>query len=225
MIRLQWETLFPLHFGGAGERCAYLNLHREDAPGRQELESFVKRGFEQAHGANVQHFLPEMLGLYDGQDRLDAAVGIRLASSGPLFLEQYLDEPMETEVSRLAGIDVSREALVEVGNLSALSAGGARLLIIAVTWLLAARGLRWVAFTGTSSLVNSFHRLGLEPIALGQAQAERLSDPSSNWGTYYELCPQVFAGDILHGHAELERRGIFQRLGFPLLQGESGHAA
>lgn len=225
MIRSHRETLFPLHFGSAGERHAYLDLHQEDDPGRQELESFVKRSFEHAHGADVQHFLPEMLGLYDGRGNLDAAVGIRLASSGQLFLEQYLDAPMEAEVSRLAGVDVSRGALVEVGNLSALSAGGARLLIIAVTWLLAARGLSWVAFTGTASLVNSFHRLGLEPIVLGRAEAERLDDPNSNWGTYYELCPQVFAGDILHGHAELERRGIFQRLGFPLLHGESGHAA
>ncbi len=225
MIRSHWETLFPLHFGSAGERQAYLDLYREGDAGRGELESFVRHSFKHAHDADVQHFLPEMLGLRDGRGNLDAVVGLRLASHGELFLEQYLDEAMEAEVSRLAGTVVPRDALVEVGNLSALSAGGARLLIIAVTWLLAARGLRWVAFTGTTSLANSFHRLGLEPIVLGRADAERLDDPDSNWGTYYELCPQVFAGDILHGHTELERRGIFQRLGFPVLHGENGHAA
>lgn len=224
MIQSQWESLFPLHFGSLGERHAFLDLHLQGDPGRAELELFVQRGFKQAHGADIQHFLPEMLGLYDGRATLDAAVGIRLASTGQLFLEQYLDEPMEAALAPRVG-EVSRGTLVEVGNLASLSAGGARLLIIAVTWLLAARGLRWVAFTGTSTLVNSFHRLGLEPMVLGHADAERLDDPGSNWGTYYEQRPQVFAGDIQHGHSELERRGIFQRLGFPLLQGENGNAA
>lgn len=84
-----------------------------------------------------------------------AAVGIRLTSTGATFVERYLDEPLEVAVTRPAGSPVSRAQLVEVGNLAALSAGSARIMIIAVTWLLAARGLQWVAFTGAATLVNS----------------------------------------------------------------------
>ena len=86
----------------------------------------------------------------DLRTRLMAAAGIRLASSGPTFLERYLDEPLEAAVTRLSGSSVSRAQLVEVGNLAALSAGSARIMIIAVTWLLAAQ-TSWSVPTPTLS--------------------------------------------------------------------------
>jgi len=225
MTQTQWNALFPLRFGTHAERMASLVLRRAGEPGREALEAFIHQRFERMHHADVQHFLPDLLGLYDSQGRLSAAVGIRLAAGGPLFLEGYLDEPLEAPVSRLAGRIVGRDELVEVGNLSALSAGSARLIIVAVTWLLAARELNWVAFTGAASLVNSFHRLGLEPSVLGRADPARLNGEGASWGSYYEQHPQVFAGDIRYGHAQLERNRVFERLGFPLPLTEAGHAA
>lgn len=52
---------------------------------------------------------------------------------------------------------------MEVGNLAAASPGAARLLIVALTDLLVALGYRWVTFTGTLGLLNSFQRLGPHP--------------------------------------------------------------
>lgn len=225
MTQAEWNALFPFQFGTHPERRASLVLRREGEPGREALEAFVHERFARMHHADVQHFLPDLLGLYDGQGRLSAAVGIRLAAGGPLFLERYLDEPLEVPVSRLAGRIVGRDELVEVGNLSALSAGSARLIIVAMTWLLAARDLNWVAFTGAASLVNSFHRLGLEPSVLGRADPTRLDGEGASWGNYYDQHPQVFAGDIRYGHAQLERNQVLDRLGFPLLLTEAGHAA
>ena len=96
---------------------------------------------------------------------------------------------MEQAASRLAGADVNRQQVVEVGNLAALSAGSARIMIIVVTWLLAARGLEWVAFTGASTLVNSFHRLGLVPTLLADADPDRLNGERDHWGSYYNQHP------------------------------------
>ncbi len=43
-------------------------------------------------------------------------------------------------------------------------------MIIVINYLpLAQRGLQWVAFTGAASLINSFHRLGREPLRLCSA--------------------------------------------------------
>ena len=219
MTELEWNALFPLHFG-LGERRYSLTLHQADDPARAELEAFVHDRFEQAHDADVQHFLPELLALRDATGQLTA-----VAASGPLFLERYLDASLEQSVAQAVGRPIDRVELVEVGNLSSLNAGNARLIIIAVTWLLAARDLRWVSFTGAAGLINSFRRLGLEPVQLAEADPERLGDDGAAWGSYYALQPRVYAGDIRYGHDELERQGVFQRLGFPLLLAEAGHAA
>ncbi|MNG71867.1 Thermostable hemolysin [compost metagenome] len=218
-------AVFPLAIGGHAERQAHLTRQRPNDPGRTELEQFIHARFATVHCADVQHYLPELLGLHDSHGRLIAAAGVRLASSGPLFLERYLDEPLETVVSRHADSPVSREQVVEVGNLASLSAGSARIMIIAVTWLLAIRGLQWVAFTGAATLVNSFHRLGLAPIALAQADPARLQDEHGSWGSYYAQHPQVFLGNIEQGHAVLARASVFDRLGLPVPLREAGHAA
>jgi len=59
-----------------------------------------------------------------------------------------------------------------VGNLAADSPGAARLLIVALTDLLVALGFRWVTFTGTPPLLNSFQRLGLTPSPTAHREAE-----------------------------------------------------
>ena len=90
------------------------------------------------------------------------------AQRRPLFLERYLDEPIELAVARRSGRPVPREEIVEVGNLAAFGSASARLLIVALTDLLVAQGFRWVVFTGTPALLNSFQRLALEPLALAR---------------------------------------------------------
>lgn len=227
MTQSEWESLFPFRFGPRDSHLASLRLVLQDDPQRGEIEAFVHERFDRIHHADVHHYLPELLSLRDRHGALVAVAGIRLAAVEPLFLERYLDEPLEGPVSRIAGYGVPRRELVEVGNLAAKSAGSARLIIAAVTWLLAARGLRWVAFTGAATLINSFHRLGLEPTVLGAADPARLDGAGVDWGSYYDQHPQVFAGSIRYGHEQLERSGIYERLGFPVLLYHAGchHAA
>lgn len=225
MTQLEWSSLLPLSVGSHAEHHAQLSLHRDHDPGRGELEHFIHECFASMHQADVQHYLPELLALHDRHGRLIAAAGVRPAHTGPLFLERYLDEPLEVAVSRLAGSPLERDCLVEVGNLASLSAGSARIIIIVVTWLLAIRGLTWVAFTGAASLINSFQRLGLQPSVLAMADPGRLDGEQNQWGTYYAQRPQVFAGNIGYGFDALTRAGVFQRMGLPAIAQETGHAA
>ena len=132
MTQADSASLFPLAIGNHGDRLAHMTLKHPGEPGREELEQFIHARFACAHHADVQHYLPELLGLHDSHGRLMAAAGIRLASSGPTFIERYLDEPLEVAVTRLSASPVSRTQLVEVGNLAALSAGTARIMIIEV---------------------------------------------------------------------------------------------
>ncbi len=192
-----------------------LSLIKQDActNARERLEFFIRERFAEHYGAHIQHFMPCLLGLDDEQETLRAAVGVRNAAQGVLFLERYLDVPIEEAIAQRSGRSIARDEIVEVGNLGALEAGHARLLIIAMTHFLVSQGFRWVTFTGTLSLLNSFQRLGLSPISLGLADPQRMGADLADWGSYYATKPQVMVGDIWGGHTRLEAHGLYRRLG------------
>jgi hypothetical protein len=177
---------------------------------RGEIERFIQHCFAAAHGAHIGHFMPRLLSLRSRHGELIAAFGLRPAADSKLFLETYLDQPIEAVLQNQLRTPVRREEIVEVGNLSALYPGAARWLIVALTSLLFSEGYKWVVFTGTSSLRNGFRRLGLQPVTLGAATLDRL--PSSqrlDWGSYYDHAPVVMAGNIEYGyHALLMQREL-----------------
>ena len=224
MSQNPWNIPFPLHFGSDPLQQSSLWLADEPAR-RAEFEAFVQARFSEAHGARISRFMPELVGLRTPAGELTAVCGLRLARDEHLFLEHYLQAPAQNVIARLAERPVQRGEIVEVGNLAASSAGNARLIIIAMTGLLARRGLQWVVFTGAPTLINSFRRLGLEPLRLCEADPERLGEQRHDWGQYYEQRPQVFAGNIQFGNRRLCEQGVMQRLGFLQPCAEGSHAA
>lgn len=171
-------------------------------PGRASLEAFIAGSFRAAYGAEVSHFCDVLLGCRDADGNWIAALGYTLAADGPAFLEQYLDHPIETALGARVQHPVARADIVEVGNLAAAHPGAARALIITTTRLLHDMGLRWVAFTATVSLLNSFTRLRLQPQVLAAADPSRLAD-AGQWGSYYDSQPKVMFGDIRYGYVQL----------------------
>jgi len=165
-------------------------------PLRTRCEQFIGARFEQAHGAHVAHFSPYLLGVRDALDRWRAAAGYTPADGRRLFLEQYLDAPIERLLARY---DVQRASIVEVGNLAATSAGMGRTLIPLLARHLHRLGYEWVVFTATRELRNAFARMGLAPLELAPADPARLPDGGARWGRYYANDPVVVAGRI--GHA------------------------
>jgi hypothetical protein len=168
-------------------------------PARAAFEHFIAARFGRAYGARVTHFLPHLLGVRDGLARWQAAAGYAAAGVQALFLEQYLDGPIELTLAATLGRPVARAGIVEVGNLAAISAGMARALIPLLARHLHRLGYRWVAFTATRALRNTFHHLGLRPLRLTRADPARLPDGGASWGTYYDHEPVVMAGKISLG--------------------------
>ncbi len=184
-----------------------LHLVTVDDARRHAVEDFVRERFAAHYQARVRHFMPRLFALEAADGSLHGAVGCRSAAEQGLFLERYLDDPVERVIARRVGEPVAREGIVEVGNLAAHGAGTARLLIIALTRILAAEGLRWVCFTGTPALINSFRRLGLEPLTLGPADPRRMGAELPEWGSYYDAGPLVMAGEIPGGERALAGAG------------------
>jgi hypothetical protein len=177
--------------------------HRHRA--RREIEQFVHECFASFYGADVRHFLPVMMALRDGDGRIQAALGMRPAGQHRLFLENYLDCPIEQRLAIETCSPVDRASVMEVGNLAVSSAGGGRHLITVLTSYLHASGHEWVVFTIGPILRNSFRRLGLPLFDLGPAKAEALdAAEQATWGSYYTQNPRVMAGRVADGYRVLK---------------------
>lgn len=182
--------------------------------GHAAVETFIRERFAARYGARVRHFMPTLLQLEDDSGERHGAVGVRSAALESLFLERYLDRPIEEEIARQYGFAPARERIVEVGNLAAHGSGHARLLIVALTSLLVEQGFDWVVFTGTPEVLNSFSRLDLRPLPLGEADPARMGDELADWGSYYDGHPKVVAGNIRSGHERLLSLGVYRRLAY-----------
>jgi hypothetical protein len=176
-------------------------------PARPELQGFIRSVFNQAHGAKVSAFYPNLLG-FSVAKQIRAVVGYRDGRTTPLFSEHYLDQPAHELASDRLGVSVTRGEMVEVGNLAIADPGQARWVISASTAFLAAAGYRWVLFTANQPLANAFRRLGLKPLELGNATPDRLPDGGAAWGRYYHGEPKVYLGDIQAGFAKLHGNGL-----------------
>jgi hypothetical protein len=181
-----------------------LRLRRaERSEQRVALKTFIRQRFAAHYRARVRHFMPCLLSLESSTGELCAAVGLRHAQGQTLYLERYLDMPVDAAIRQHTGHPVLRSEIIEVGNLAAVRAGMARQLIMRLTALLMAQGYRWVTFTGTHSLINSFLRLGIELRILAVADPLRLGSAADDWGHYYDSAPKVMVGDIHLGYRTL----------------------
>lgn len=188
----------------------YLPWHE----GRSRVERFIAARFRKVHGAEVKTFLPTLISLESTTGEILAAIGVRSAQAERLFLEQYLVQSIETEISRHSRSICSRKDVIEVGNLAGGLRGISRAFFAVLTAVLQGWGARWLACTGTAEVANVFHRLGIQPIELSAAHPDRLPNGGAGWGTYYEHQPVVMVGEIAAGLNRVEQTGFLQRCGY-----------
>ena len=133
-----------------------------------------------------------------------AVLGYRAAGDGPLFLETYLDEPIETAATRHLGVGVSRDDIVEIGCLAALPSPALVRLWHGSATVLGDRFSVAVA-TLTAPLRQSFARVGLPLVPVAPARRDHASATQENWGRYFDQDPMVCVGIIADGASALSR--------------------
>jgi hypothetical protein len=163
---------------------------------RPALERFIAERFRQAYGAQVSHFCAHLLGLRDAAGTWQAAAGYTPAASGALYLEQYLERPVEVVLSDALGEPVPRERIVEVGNLASAAKGFGGRFLPALRAYLVDLGYAWAVFTATREVRGILGHFAFDARALAPAAPERLPDGGAGWGTYYAHAPSVMAGCI-----------------------------
>lgn len=168
-----------------------------DAEDRPELERFIYDSFKLAYGAQVRHFMPLLVSLRNAKGDLLAVCGFRNADAEKLFLETYLDEPINAVLSSMSGEKVVRESIVEVGNFATFPPGMSRHMISILAAYIHKIGAKWIVFTATPKIRNAWRRLGINLAQVCKADKEKLNcDYREEWGSYYDACPYVMAVNV-----------------------------
>lgn len=163
-------------------------------PARAEVEAFIHAVFKRAYDAEITAFMPHLVALRDNNGVLMAAFGLKKASEGSLFLEQYLDEPIESLISKKLRKPISRDEITKIGNLAVANPRNAGVLIAHVIQHSLDMGIEWCVATAHHSLQNGVVKGGRDVYPLFPADKARLSpEEQVKWGTYYNRMPQVIA--------------------------------
>ncbi|MGJ8619489.1 MAG: thermostable hemolysin [Methylophilaceae bacterium] len=166
----------------------------KDAPCRKEVETFIAAVFQVTYGATITEFMPILVALRDESGVLMAAFGMRKAREEKLFLEQYLDTPIEQLLTEKLGKPIFRNEITCIGNLAVSNPRNAGVLIAHVIQHSLDIGIQWCVATAHHSLQNGLIKGGRDVYPLHQADKKRLPlEEQAIWGSYYDHTPQVVA--------------------------------
>ncbi len=178
-------------------------------PGQQTrpgTQAFIADAYRRAFAAELKEFYPSLVALHDTGNGLEGAAGARYAQGQHLFLEQYLDRPIERLISREAGTPAAREGIVELGNLSVARPALTYPFISMIGGWLETYGVEWIVFSLTRTLQRLFARAGVELVDLGPAEPARLAPSTNHWGSYYAHQPRVMAARLTRGLVSFHQR-------------------
>ena len=200
MMRLQQSTAKPPLNPGLLAPARGLSVC--DGAARSEVEGYIAGIFQISYGAQVNEFMPLLVGLRETID-FSAALGLRGAADGSLFCEQYLSNPVESYVHTVFGQTTARERIFEMGHLVASNHGHAALLYTLVGAALYEAGIDYLLFTANRAVRISLQRNGFAGEQIAEADRRLLGPSSGDWGSYYESGPRVMLGDV---RAAMRRR-------------------
>jgi hypothetical protein len=181
-----------------------ISLTQQAEPDRAHVEGFIEQIYARRFGSVIARHYPTLINVHDGHGRIVAAVGLRLAAEEPLFLERYLDRPVQLALSRAKHGPVDRRGIVEIGNLASASRGASVFLFVTLAAYLRQQNLTYGVVTGTKALRRSFALFGFDFVELGVANPDALPDKGASWGSYYARDPKVLGGAIAPACARLE---------------------
>ncbi len=189
-----------------------VGLFESTTLGRDQVQQYIQHQFKAVYGATVSEFLPFLFTTQNAEG-LTSVVGCQpAATKDPLFLEAYLPQPVEQCLTGLFDDEVTRDDIIEVGNLVAGKLGASHLLFVLLAAIMDKAAYRWVVFTATEQVRQIMEKLHLQPHYLTEATAADLGDKGRDWGQYYVSHPQVVVGDLNEAMATLRQDPMAQKL-------------
>lgn len=185
-----------------------IDLVSKDSPERLGVEQFIARHFYKSHKAEVDTFLPYVL-TSRTKKNITSTVGFRMGSgSEAFFLEQYLDNNLETTLGDLLGKSIARSTLAEIGNLTSSYPGASQMLFVLIVTILHQAGFEWALFTVTPQVQKMVDDLGIVSHEICEANPDCLDDGGESWGGYYKNRPKVIAGNLNDAFCKLQKHPV-----------------
>lgn len=176
------------------ERHFTVRFSKYDSADRDEIEGFIIDTLHHTYGADIKRFKPYLMSLRDQDNKLIAVCGLHSAATERLFLECFLDKPIEAMLSEHTGAPVKRTEIVEIDNFSVAELGMSRHLVTAINDQLYFTAKQWAVLTATPALRDVFIELGIQPEILADTDINLLSsDDRLAWGNYFEQKPKIMA--------------------------------
>jgi hypothetical protein len=172
----------------------------------QIVRNLIESVYSRVYGAAIRDHYPEICFRADDAGSVVAAAGVRRASAGRLFLESYLDAPIEEVIQSYTDEKVYRDQIVEIGNLVSNQTGQCRSFFKLLCAELHSLGFRYAVATATRPLRRIFQYAGFENHFLAVADPSCVPDGGVQWGSYYATDPHVVFGCVTDSHVSLKRR-------------------
>jgi len=183
-----------------------LELYEHVGQDRTAAEKFIRQRSGENFGSCVGIFMPRLFSLRNQDGDICGAFGLRSANR-KLFVEQYLDSPIDKIIATRAGRLIERRHIVEVGHFSGTFPGAVRAMIELLTERLYSEGVEWVVFARTTPLRNAFFDLGLSPMDVQAAtvehwpEDERVAREDDN-----DHARRVLVGNVREGYLAMHPR-------------------
>ena len=188
-----------------------LGFHQTDSPHRSQVEQFIHQRFSHQYQADVRSYLPLLLSA-TSPSGISAALGFQVAGDTRLFLEQYLDNDIETALSLITDTRAQRQRIVEIGNLASGRQRATQTLFLLLAQLLHDAGYGWVVFTANRAVRIWLARMHLPGFVIREADPQRLADKGASWGSYYDDQPVVLAMNIEHSFSRMNQTTLMGQL-------------
>jgi hypothetical protein len=158
---------------------------------RSVAELEIQNLYRKRYGAVLESFAPMMVAEVTEAGAVQFVAGLRFGHE-PMFLECYLDRPIEQILEHHLCSEVERRRIVEVCHLAGAGAGHSLTFVRKLIAMLEATEVEWAIFTATRPLRYLLRRSGLSLVELGLATIDRVPRPET-WGSYFEHDPRIMA--------------------------------
>lgn len=170
-------------------------IAKHNHPKYQEIQAFIQKEYLKYFNAQISVDMPILVAYYES-GILVGAMGLRPAVNNILFLEQYLEKPIEACVANLSGIPVKRNTILEVGNLALKDKQVASFVIPTFMSVVYEMKYTWCALSATNEIARLFENLGLKSSVLAMCDPTKIVQDDNDWGTYYSYEPKVIVGNL-----------------------------